>query len=177
MVSSKTKSIKNLKQLISEEEVHKAKDKENRTPPGSVGEELAPPPPIFAQFTSQALGQPRSQPSSPYLGPSDPFGSREEGSHKKTAATGHHGEAAAKERPKSFQPYANKHSSQPSQTGKDPRGEQSGHGTTERVQKRTWGKGSGVVKQAAARATSSVPSLGWVPAPSQPARMPPVRSW
>lgn len=44
---SRPKSLKNLYKLAAEDEARASKDKENRTP-----DEPAPPPPIFAQFTS-----------------------------------------------------------------------------------------------------------------------------
>ena len=52
---SRPKSIKSFKQLITDEESRRAKDKENRTPPGSIGEDhnAAAAPPIYAQFSSQ----------------------------------------------------------------------------------------------------------------------------
>lgn len=49
---SRPKSLKNLYKFASEEEAKLVKDKENRTPDGSL--DLAAPPPIYAQFTSDA---------------------------------------------------------------------------------------------------------------------------
>ncbi|KAL1855696.1 hypothetical protein VTK73DRAFT_8521 [Phialemonium thermophilum] len=51
---SRPKSSKNLKKLADEENSRTGRDKENRTPPGSLAaNEYTVPPPIYAQFTSQ----------------------------------------------------------------------------------------------------------------------------
>lgn len=54
---------------LTDEEARATKDKENRTPPSSLANDYAPPPPIFAQFTSQPLPSPTVDCSD------DPFGS------------------------------------------------------------------------------------------------------
>lgn len=58
---SRPKSMKNIKKEAekAEEAARLAKDKENRTPPSSVTVESMAPPPIFAQFTGQALAEQR----------------------------------------------------------------------------------------------------------------------
>ncbi|UNI18281.1 hypothetical protein JDV02_004558 [Purpureocillium takamizusanense] len=52
---SRPKSLKNLYKLATDDEARAAKDKENRTPDEPTGAML--PPPIFAQFTSDATSQ------------------------------------------------------------------------------------------------------------------------
>lgn len=97
---SRPKSTKNLKQLVSEEEVRAAKDKENRTPPRSATHDLPPPPPIYAQFSSQQpqhYGSPAQ--SGGYMG-------RQSSDSPGRPAGAHMGEGSGKQRPKSFQPYA-----------------------------------------------------------------------
>ncbi|KAK1836645.1 GTPase-binding protein rid1 [Podospora conica] len=96
---SRPKSTKNLKQLISEEEVRAAKDKENRTPPRSATHDL-PPPPIYAEFSSQQqhYGSPAQSPV--YMG-------RQSSDSPGRPAAAYMGEGSGKPRPKSFQPYGN----------------------------------------------------------------------
>ncbi|KAK5661997.1 hypothetical protein OQA88_10108 [Cercophora sp. LCS_1] len=131
---SRPKSIKNLKQLISDEEARSAKDKENRTPPSSVANEYAAPPPIFAQFTSQQLGSPASTTSLS----TDYFGRRSESGAERPAGTTAEGGLWDK-RPKSFQPPV---SSSKVSSGELKEG-RSKHDVEERGRKRmTWGKGS-----------------------------------
>lgn len=126
---SRPKSIKNLKQLISDEESRVAKDKENRTPPSSVANEYAAPPPIFAQFTSQQLASPASTHSLA----NDYFGRRSESGTERPAGITIEGGLWNK-RPKSFQPPYSSSKSEPKEG-------RSKHDVEERGRKRmTWGK-------------------------------------
>ncbi|KAH8896994.1 hypothetical protein GQ53DRAFT_638433 [Thozetella sp. PMI_491] len=157
------KSVKNLKQLVDDEETRRAKDKENRTPPSSMATEMAPPPPIFAQFTSQPLSQHSSSPASPELDLSDPFGRRTTDTKPKATEFPVQDGQAVKQRPKSFQPPTSKPPRSEQKPSKDSSDSRADHGTTERSQKRmTWGKGSGAVKQSPARPTvlNAFPGLG-----------------
>lgn len=132
---SRPKSTKNLKQLVSEEEVRAAKDKENRTPPRSATHDLPPPPPIYAQFSSQQpqhYGSPAQ--SGGYMG-------RQSSDSPGRPAGAHMGEGSGKQRPKSFQPYA---------TGLEARGSmapppetRSRRGAAEEAARKrmTWGRG------------------------------------
>lgn len=149
----RVKSIKNLKQLISEEEgSHKAKDKENRTPPGSVGEVAAAPPPIFAQFTSQSPVAQSPHPSTSHLDLRDSFGRRAGDVQHTGTSVSSQEEMAAKPRPRSYHPHT---SSQDPKTqhivGKS--AGDSGMGSAEHSHKRTWGKGGSVAKQSSSRPT------------------------
>ena len=97
---SRPKSIKNLKQLMSDDDARSTKDKENRTPPSSVANEHAPPTPIYAQFASQNFGFPGSS----QLTRGDPFGKHVEGAAGRPVGLSA-GEGFGKPRPKSFQLY------------------------------------------------------------------------
>ncbi|KAK3381533.1 armadillo-type protein [Podospora didyma] len=104
---SRPKSLKNLRSLVSEDDAaaaaQAAKDKENRTPPSSLGSDHTGgmPPPIYAQFASQ-----HSTAQLPSGG--DPFYGGRKGAELSSATEL---SAAADEgfvtklRPKSFQPY------------------------------------------------------------------------
>jgi len=132
---SRPKSIKNLKQLISDEEARSAKDKENRTPPSSVANEHAIPPPIYAQFASHNFGSLESPQST--LG--DPFGGQAAGGSGRAAGIST-GDGLGKQRPKSYQPPATGLEGKlGSAEGRQGRSKQS---TDDVARKRmTWGKG------------------------------------
>ncbi|KAK0708240.1 armadillo-type protein [Lasiosphaeris hirsuta] len=127
---SRPKSIKNLRQPVSDEDTRSAKDKENRTPPSSIANEYMPPPPIYAQFASQNYGDHTSQFSS-----SDPFGVERPGLPAVDAS-------GKKQRPRSFQPYGTAMDGKPNSA--DSREGYSKHRTDEVARKRmTWAKGHG----------------------------------
>lgn len=131
------KSSKNVNKLADEEAVRAAKDKENRTPPSSIGTDYAPPPPIFAQFTSQL-------PPSPTVDVSDPFTAH---SSNYTASPGgnfHDDGIVMKQRPKSFHPsYTPKQGGVAHSTESRGRTGNPKHAEEEKAQKRrTWGKGT-----------------------------------
>ncbi|KAK3350020.1 armadillo-type protein [Lasiosphaeria hispida] len=126
---SRPKSIKNLRQLVSDEDTRSTKDKENRTPPRSIANDYLPPPPIYAQFASQNHGSQASQFSS-----GDPFGAERPGL---PAA-----DANGKQRPRSFQPYGTAMDNKPNPANS--RDGYSKHGTDDGPRKRmTWAKGHG----------------------------------
>jgi len=133
---SRPKSIKNLKQLLSDEEARSAKDKENRTPPSSLANDFAPPPPIYAQFSSQHFGGS----SSPSFNVADPFGGQAASSTARPAGLAAEEGLSSKQRPKSFQAYS-------AQTTANPPSMERGegrfrHGGDDVARKRmTWAKG------------------------------------
>jgi hypothetical protein len=132
---SRPKSIKNLKQLLSDEDARSAKDKENRTPPSSVANEHTLPPPIYAQFASQNYGTL----DSPQATRRDPFG-EQAGSGTGRAVGSATGDGVGKQRPKSYQPYATGMEGKP--VLGDGRQGRSKKSPDEAVRKRmTWGKG------------------------------------
>ncbi|KAK3316272.1 armadillo-type protein [Apodospora peruviana] len=131
---SRPKSMKNLKQLLTDEDSRrtKEKDKENRTPPSSTSDHIEPPP-IYLQFASQQLyADHRMSPAaSPRVERGDPF-TRQPGSATERPAM--------KPRPKSFQYYGSgqQNTSQSSADSRDSRSKATGD---ENGQKRqTWGK-------------------------------------
>ncbi|KAK4134847.1 hypothetical protein BT67DRAFT_401397 [Trichocladium antarcticum] len=103
---SRPKSIKSLKQLLVDQDDSnrvpaKEKDKENRTPPNSLGSDYhmmpPPPPPIYAQFANQNL-----------LGPPSPYSESPNENPTRGGDPAERPAAAAslkKARPKSFQAY------------------------------------------------------------------------
>lgn len=126
---SRPKSMKNLKREAGEA-ARLTKDKENRTPPSSVTESMAPPP-IFAQFTSQVLAEQR-----PSL-----EGFRNNHGNYTTSTDSHSSDdprLAMKQRPKSFQPpYVSRAEDQRTNSFDDPtRGR-----PKENEKKNTWGRG------------------------------------
>ncbi|KAK0617334.1 armadillo-type protein [Immersiella caudata] len=131
---SRPKSIKNLKQLLSDEDARSAKDKENRTPPSSVANEHTLPPPIYAQFVSQNFGSL----DSPQAIRGDPFGGQT-GSGTGRAAGLTTGEGVGKQRPKSYQPYATSMEGKPVLAdGKQGRSKQNADDVARK--RMTWGK-------------------------------------
>lgn len=134
------KSSKNINKLAAEEEARAGKDKENRTPPSSIGNDYAPPPPIFAQFTSQlTTPSPTSDTSDPFVTHSNNYNTRSSSENRFDSGV------VMKQRPKSFHPsYAPKQDMKEhnltesrGRTG-NPR-----HTEDEKAQKRrTWGKGT-----------------------------------
>jgi hypothetical protein len=129
------KSIKNLKQLLMDDgDAAKEKDKENRSPPNSLGSDhhvsLAPPTPIYAQFVSGNFGPPSPQLEFP--------GDMSMRSGISTAGRPGASEASLKKkpRPKSFQTYIGRKDD-------DTKGSTGSGGSDSRANKRlTWGKGS-----------------------------------
>ncbi|KAM0276361.1 hypothetical protein ACHAQH_006808 [Verticillium albo-atrum] len=97
---SRPKSSRGLSKQAKEEELRAAKDKENRTPPASTSavDLSGPPPPIFAQFSSQDLGQHQ-------LGGKTSFDMGSAHGSRSTESSLHPSAPLGKERPKSFQPY------------------------------------------------------------------------
>ncbi|KAM0331576.1 hypothetical protein ACHAQA_003255 [Verticillium albo-atrum] len=97
---SRPKSSKGLSKQAKEDELRAAKDKENRTPPASTStvDLSGPPPPIFAQFSSQDLGQQQ-------LGGKSSFDLGSAHGSRSTEGGLHPSAPVGKERPKSFQPY------------------------------------------------------------------------
>lgn len=88
---TRPKSLKNLYKMASEEEARMVKDKENRTPDGSL--DLAPPPPIYAQFASDTSLRQQQ----------DGRASIDVGRHASNQDSYMRGRPSMKERPKSYQ--------------------------------------------------------------------------
>ncbi|KAL1842914.1 hypothetical protein VTJ49DRAFT_3702 [Mycothermus thermophilus] len=133
------RSHKNLKQASGDDSEARDKDKENRSPPDHHPLDLAPPPPIFAQFTSSHIYRP---PSPRLDSPRDSFSSSSTGSKKP--------------RPKSFQPYATRKDDD----SKDaPVRAASGGETNTRTKRMTWGRGSNT-PATAALGPAAVPRSG-----------------
>ncbi|KAK3292705.1 armadillo-type protein [Chaetomium fimeti] len=162
------KSMKNLKQLLTDEgdAPTKEKDKENRSPPNSLGSDhytsLAPPTPIFAQFASQQLG-----PSSPRLESPVDMPIRGAGYYPPAARSGAPTPSLQKKpRPKSFQTYI-------SRKEDDTKGSTGSGGSDSRAKRLTWGRGSTSSEAAprptvGSRSNSSAPAAT-TPAPEMPA--------
>jgi hypothetical protein len=91
------KSSKSVAKLADQDVARLAKDQENRTPPSSVGSEMGPLPPIYAQFASQASTPltPTAYPQEDFFGPQRP---RNESDASLLEGI------VLKQRPKSFQP-------------------------------------------------------------------------
>ncbi|TPX10173.1 uncharacterized protein E0L32_001370 [Thyridium curvatum] len=98
---SRPKSLKNLHKLAAEEEAtRESRDKENRTPPSSIGNDSSAPTPIYVQFCSDASPSEGAAPS--------PLATK--GFGFSSASTPSDGTPALKQRPKSFQPaYLSNH--------------------------------------------------------------------
>ena len=133
------KSIKNLKQLITDEESRRAKekDKENRTPPSSVAYGHTAPPPIYAQFASQQPGaEQTTTPTSPTNFGDFPRKSFAAGERPlDTSSTD-----SRKPRPKSFQ-YYGFGKKNTGQSSTDSRHNQTSNEMDERGRKsQTWGR-------------------------------------
>jgi hypothetical protein len=156
------KSMKNLKQLLMDEpDAAKEKDKENRSPPDSLGSDhyvpLAPPTPIYAQFASQNYFGP---PSPRLESPAD-MSIRSGTPAGRAAASA--GSLPKKPRPKSYQVGVTRREDDT----KDP----AGSGGSDRRSKRlTWGK-SGTPAAAVGPATGSR-SKSSTPTAGTPAEMP-----
>ncbi|KAK1759542.1 GTPase-binding protein rid1 [Echria macrotheca] len=129
---SRPKSSKNLKQLVTDEEARAVKDKENRTPPSSVANDHGPPPPIYAQFTSQLFGGP----SSPHRSSADlPGRQSADGTARPAVYPPENG--VGKRRPMSYHPHAT-----PVDDQADSRIARSKKSAEDAVRKRmTWAKG------------------------------------
>ena len=164
------KSMKNLKQLLTDEgdAPAKEKDKENRSPPNSLGSDhytsLAPPTPIFAQFASQHFGPPSPHVDSPVDMPS------KNGYYPPSARAGAPAPSLQKKpRPKSFQTYISRKEDDTAAKGSTGSG-----GSDSRTKRLTWGKGS--TSSAAAprpaigsRSDSLAAAAAVTPAPEMPA--------
>ncbi|KAM7224138.1 Armadillo-type fold [Rhypophila decipiens] len=136
------KSIKNLKELITDDASRrsKEKDKENRTPPSSFARDHGAPPPIYAQFASQQsyLGQGSACTSPTSYGeevPRKSFAASERPLDNSTADS-------RKPRPKSFQQYgfSQKLTSQSSFASRDERSASNDMDERGRKKSQTWGK-------------------------------------
>ncbi|EAQ85091.1 hypothetical protein CHGG_09105 [Chaetomium globosum CBS 148.51] len=161
------KSMKNLKQLLTDEgdAPAKEKDKENRSPPNSMGSDhytsLAPPTPIFAQFASPHFGPPSPRLESPVDMPI-------KSGYPPAARAGAPAPSLQKKpRPKSFQTYISRKEDDTT------KGSTGSGGSDSRSKRLTWGKGS--TSSAAAprpmigsRSNSSAPEAV-APAPEMPA--------
>ena len=151
------KSSKNLKQLVMEEAA-KEKDKENRSPSDSLGSNhhvpMGPPPPIYAQFSSQNFGPPSPRTGSPADTPTRsvyPPIVRGGGTAVASLTT--------KPRPKSFQAYIGRK--------EEDSKESTGSGGSESRSKRlTWGRSG--APAAAPAAAASRPVSGSRNPPSTP---------
>lgn len=144
------KSIKNLKQLLTDEgDGAKEKDKENRSPPSSLGSDhhatVVPPTPIYAQFASQNFGPPSPRLDSPvemHMRSGNPLAER---------AGAPAPPLQKKPRPKSFQAYMGR-------GGNDDTKGSTGSGDSDsRAKRLTWGK-SGTPAAAAAAARPATAS-------------------
>ncbi|KAL2266209.1 hypothetical protein VTJ83DRAFT_5561 [Remersonia thermophila] len=131
------RSHKNLKQETGDDGEARDKDKENRSPPDHPFD-LAPPPPIFAQFTSSPV----------YAPPSPRLGSRAESFGSSSSAS------SKKPRPKSFQPYVAR---KDDDVADAPVRAASGGEPDARSKRRTWGK-TGNMPAAAAPRSGGRPS-------------------
>ncbi|KAL2016851.1 hypothetical protein VTK56DRAFT_2926 [Thermocarpiscus australiensis] len=154
---ARPKSIKNLKQLLMDEDdaarSAKEKDKENRTPPSSLGSDhhvmAPPPPPIYSQFASQHFPvQPKSsidlpiRSSNPTERPVPPSSWR-------------------KPRPKSFQAYVTRRDDDTARSAES--------GGDSRAKRLTWGKGSAPAPQPA---TTGLPASKPPPTPAAAVELP-----
>ncbi|KAJ4293799.1 hypothetical protein N0V88_005310 [Collariella sp. IMI 366227] len=154
------KSIKNLKQLLTDEsdrgrDAGKDKDKENRTPSDSLGSDhhgsMAPPPPIYAQFATQnfALPSPRIDSSIDIPRSGNP----------PTDRAGKPPSLKKKPRPKSFQAYVTRRDDDTRRSGESGGSNDSQSRASKRL---TWGKSN--AQAAAARPTTGSGSKSTVPA-------------
>jgi hypothetical protein len=162
--------MKNLKQLLTDEgdAPAKEKDKENRSPPNSLGSDhytsLAPPTPIFAQFASQHFGPPSPHLDSPVDMPI------KNGYYPPSARAGAPAPSLQKKpRPKSFQTYISRKEDDTAAKGSTGSG-----GSDSRAKRLTWGKGStssAAVPRPAigSRSNSLAPAAAVTPAPEMPA--------
>ncbi|KAK4154973.1 armadillo-type protein [Chaetomidium leptoderma] len=158
------KSIKNLKQLLMDDgSVAKEKDKENRSPPDSLGSDhhhvamMAPPTPIYAQFAAQNFGPPSPRLESP-LGVEMPFRSGHPAADRAAASAT---SLNKKPRPKSFQAYMTRRND-------DTNGSAGSGGSDSRAKRLTWGKSNAPAAAAqpdmGSRSKSSMPpAAGAVP--------------
>lgn len=128
------KSMKNLKQLLMDEDdaarTAKEKDKENRTPPSSLGSDhhapgTAPATPIYAQFASQVSGPPSSR-----AGSSVDLPIRSGNLPERSGAL----PSWRKPRPKSFQAYVTRREDDTARSAES--------GSDSPTKRLTWGKGS-----------------------------------
>lgn len=150
------RSAKNLKQmLVDDADAAKEKDKENRSPPNSLGSDhhvsMGPPPPIYAQFSSQNFGPPSPQLPSPAEMPTrsgNPTADRADSSLN------------AKPRPKSFHTYMGRKDD-------DTKGSAGSGGSDGRSKRLTWGKSGKPAIEArpaiGSRSQSSAPTTATAP--------------
>ena len=154
---SRPKSIKSLKQLLMDQDVSgKEKDKENRTPPNSLGSDHhmmpPPPPPIYAQFASQNSGPP-----SPYLESPTDLSIRSGSSAERPGMV----PSLNKPRPKSFQAYVTRWQDDTARSTESAPSDN-------RSKRLTWGKGSTQVASRpviGSRTQSAASAAGAVEAP------------
>ncbi|KAK4252407.1 armadillo-type protein [Corynascus novoguineensis] len=158
------KSIKNLKQLLTDDgdAGAKEKDKENRSPANSFGSDLhvslPPPTPIYAQFASQNSGLPSPQFESS-------LDMRSKGGNPAADRPGAPASSASslnkKPRPKSFQPYIGRKDD-------DTKGSTRSSSSDNRAKRMTWGKNSTPTAAArpmmgSRRKSSTSPTAGVAP--------------
>jgi hypothetical protein len=153
------KSIKNLKQLLMDDgDAAKEKDKENRSPPTLLGSDkhvsMPPPPPIFAQFSSQAFGPPSPRVESPLDMP------MRSGYFAADRADASAASLNNKPRPKSYQAYMGR-------KGDDTKGSAGSGGSDSRANRLTWGKSRAPAADARPATVSwrnsSTPTTGTAP--------------
>ncbi|KAK0628959.1 armadillo-type protein [Bombardia bombarda] len=157
---SRPKSSKNLKQQVADDESRRQKDKENRTPPGSLGNnDPVAPPPIYAQFASQPFAEQlhRQQQQSHYISTPQPrvdsddyFGRQMTNASERPSDQSSINETRPKikPRPKSFQYYVT--GREKDKTGStESKDNQPKNDADNKSQKRlTWGRGGPNVRQA-----------------------------
>lgn len=136
---SRPRSSKNLRKLLSEAEARQGKDKENRTPPGTLIGDLSPPTPIYAQFCAGT----QSVPSSPFEAPEDPFSRiKTHGGYSSNSSSSTMDRPGLKQRPRSFQPpYTANYKSAPGDEKKENRGRSTNLEPPNSSRSSTWAKG------------------------------------
>lgn len=154
------RSAKNLKQLLVDDaEAAKEKDKENRSPPNSMGSDhhvsMGPPPPIYAQFASQNVGPPSPHLSAPVGMPAEAGNPTADRADYSSA-----GSLNTKPRPKSFHTYMGRKDD-------DTKGSAGSGGSDGRSKRMTWGKSGKPAVEArpaiGSRSKSSAPATGTAP--------------
>ncbi|KAK7753602.1 hypothetical protein SLS62_004460 [Diatrype stigma] len=122
---SKPKSLKGMYRFGGEDEMRPRKDKENRTPPSSLGtpQEIARPP-IYAQFASGAL----EKMGGPTSNSNDIFSSRHSGGHRSSNGSGSDMSSGYKAKPRP-QSYHVAYTSKPENSSRQASDHRSGSGS------------------------------------------------